>query len=110
MATVECSETRATQLRDYIYGTQCCGLAEFSGLHMVRNPEDAKAIRRAAFLARNAGQVFITFTNEQSSPSYPALYERLKAGGFRKHSTFRNPNTGNTVTLMSATTLKRKQK
>lgn len=106
MATPKFTIQRARAYRNQFHGTQCCGMAEFSGLDSVYSASDAAAVRRGAYLARKAGGVVITVTNAQMDRR-PDLYGYLREAGFRKANKFVNPNTGNTVLIMTANTLRR---
>lgn len=97
---------QADRLSGSVYGTQCCGVSEFSGMDLIRNDSDAKAVRAGAYMANTSGVVLATITGRQARHR-PDLIPMLKRGGFRKHRSFRNPNTGQDITLMSAPTLRR---
>lgn len=89
----------------------CCGIQEYEGTESIRNPSDAKAIRRAAALVTDGGNgdgstgsgyVLVSAVGREIARIAPML----TMAGFKKISAFTNGRTGSSIQLWGAKTLK----
>lgn len=100
---------RGSKIEELMFGfnqMDCCGLVEYSGMGHINSKSDAEHLRRAGFDAERRGYVLATTTG--GARNQTARRGRfLKEAGFSRLTRFRNPRTGNYVTVWGAPTLKR---